>query len=198
MRTDSPPDKRKRTQNDPHRATRIADAAIAVVAERGVAGLTHRAVAARAGVPLGSTTYYFATLDDLLGVALSRAAQRNAARLRAWEADLGADVDLPAALADLMVRALTDERPQTLAEYELYVAALHRPSLREASAAWDAALTEVFISRTDPQRGRLLATAFCGALMQGLLADPPPTRGEAEEIFRPAVNPARKNSRSEG
>jgi TetR/AcrR family transcriptional regulator, regulator of biofilm formation and stress response len=49
---------RKRSANDPERQQRIAEAAIQVVADRGVEGLTHRAVAAGAEVPLGSTTYY--------------------------------------------------------------------------------------------------------------------------------------------
>src|SRR3954454_22150107 len=64
---------------DPHRRDRIARAAITVVAERGIAGLGHRAVAAEADVPLGSTTYHFATLDDLLVAALR---QSNEAFLR--------------------------------------------------------------------------------------------------------------------
>ena len=36
----------------------------------GLAGLTHRAVADEAGVPLGSTTYYFADRNDLLVAAM--------------------------------------------------------------------------------------------------------------------------------
>jgi DNA-binding transcriptional regulator YbjK len=159
-----------------------------VVAERGVEGLTHRAVAAFAGVPLGSTTYHFASLDDLLGVALDTAAQDNIRRLRDWEAGLPADADLAAAIADLVIGSLSgEERPRAVVEYELYVAALHRAPLRAASAAWDAALTELFASRTDPVTGRLLAATFCGLVMQALLADPPPERTAVEELFRRAV-----------
>lgn len=175
---------RGRGPTDPERRQRIADAAIAVVAERGVEGVTHRAVAAAAGVPLGSTTYHFATLDDLLGEALRTAAQHNIARLRAWERDLPAGADLAAALADLCVRGLEEERAQTVVEYELYVAALHRPSLRRASQSWDDALVELFASRTDRVTGELLAAAFCGLVMQALLADPPPSRDRVTAVFR--------------
>jgi TetR/AcrR family transcriptional regulator, regulator of biofilm formation and stress response len=179
--------RRGRGPTDPARREKIANAAIAVVAERGVEGVTHRAVAAAAGVPLGSTTYHFATLDDLLAVALRTAADHNVARLRAWERDLPADADLAAELTDLVVRGLTEERPQTVVEYELYVAALHRPPLRHASNNWDDALVELFASRTDAVTGRLLAAAFCGLLMQALLADPPPTRDEIDALFRRAL-----------
>ncbi|MGH3378139.1 MAG: TetR/AcrR family transcriptional regulator [Actinoallomurus sp.] len=181
--------RRGRGPTDPARREKIANAAIAVVAERGVEGVTHRAVAAAAGVPLGSTTYHFATLDDLLVVALHTAAEHNVVRLRAWERELAPGADLAAALADLVVRGLTEERAQTVVEYELYVAALHRPPLRRASRGWDDALVELFASRTDAVTGELLAATFCGLVMQELLADPPPTRDKVTAVFRRALDP---------
>jgi DNA-binding transcriptional regulator YbjK len=44
----------------------ILDAALRVIAEGGVDAVTHRRVASEAAVPLGSTTYYFASREDLL------------------------------------------------------------------------------------------------------------------------------------
>ncbi|MFI5606466.1 TetR/AcrR family transcriptional regulator [Amycolatopsis sp. NPDC051903] len=177
-----------RGPNDPERRTRIAKAAIQVVAERGIDGLTHRAVAAAAGVPLGSTTYHFATLDDLLEVALHEAAANNVRELREWEQQLDPGADFVAALADLVMGYLNELYPHTVVEYDLYVAALHRPRLRPASAAWDDALIGLFGSRTDPLTGRLLAGLFCGLLMQAALADPPPARPEIEALFRRAID----------
>jgi DNA-binding transcriptional regulator YbjK len=63
-----------RGPTDPTHRDRIADAALAIVLEQGVAAVSHRAVADRAGVPLGSTTYHFKSLDDLLVTARTRAA----------------------------------------------------------------------------------------------------------------------------
>lgn len=176
-----------RGPTDHARRERIAQAAIAVVAERGVEGVTHRAIAAAAGVPLGSTTYHFATLDDLLAVALRAAAEANIQRLLEWEKDLPHDADLAAALTDLLMRGLTEVRPQTVVGYELYVAALHRPQLRPASTAWDDALAELFASRTDLVTGRMLAAIFCGLQLHALLTEPLPTREDIEAIFRRAV-----------
>ena len=184
MATNEVTGRRVRGPTDHSRRERIAEAAIAVVAERGVEGLTHRAVAAAAGVPLGSTTYHFATLDELLAVALRAAAEANVERMRDWARTLPPGADLPAAIADLVMLGLTEERPQTVVGYELYVAALHRPSLRPASIAWDDALAEIFASRTDLATGRLLAATFCGLELQLLLRDPPPDREEIEATFR--------------
>lgn len=47
----------------------IADGAISVLAQSGVAGLTHRAVAKAANVSLASTTYHYATKGDILAEA---------------------------------------------------------------------------------------------------------------------------------
>lgn len=47
-------------------AEQIASAAADVMAERGLAGLTHRAVAAKAGVTLGTVSYNFRSSTDLL------------------------------------------------------------------------------------------------------------------------------------
>lgn len=54
----------------------IVEAAAALVIESGPATLTHRTIAQRADVPLAATTYYFASLDDLVGAAGTRLAER--------------------------------------------------------------------------------------------------------------------------
>lgn len=54
----------------------------------GLHTITHRAVAAHAGVPLGSTTYYFRDLDDLLLAAVDAALEQSRQRIAAWDAAL--------------------------------------------------------------------------------------------------------------
>ncbi|WP_438387320.1 TetR/AcrR family transcriptional regulator [Actinopolyspora saharensis] len=175
------------SRKDPGRRERIARAAITVVAERGIERLTHRAVAAAAEVPLGSTTYHFATLDDLLAVALRQAAQDNVAELREYADRMDSGGDLAAVLTDLVLRYLGPERKRTVVEHELYVAALHRPALRSASTEWDAALRDLFTAYTDEVTGKMLAAVFCGLLWQGIVREPVPDRDEIEMIFRRAL-----------
>ena len=56
--------------------SRILDPAIEVIAEHGVAGTTHRLIAAAADVPLGSLTYHFTSLEDLRAQAFPRHGER--------------------------------------------------------------------------------------------------------------------------
>ena len=51
-------------------ALNLALAAVAVVQAKGLLGLTHRAVAAHAGVTVGAVTHYFRTAEDLVAGAI--------------------------------------------------------------------------------------------------------------------------------
>jgi len=71
--TTGQPSRRRRTRrHDPGRRDRLIDAALTIIAERGVTGTTHREIARAADVPLGSMTYHFASLDEILVEAFTR------------------------------------------------------------------------------------------------------------------------------
>ncbi|MFF9482455.1 TetR/AcrR family transcriptional regulator [Streptomyces sp. NPDC014733] len=161
-------------RHDPERRQRIIDAAIGVVAARGIAGLSHRAVAAAADVPLGSTTYHFATLDDLLVAALE---QVNAG----WLADFGRwvdglDGDAPAAddVLRLVADTLAGDRARVTLEYELYLAALRHPRLRPLAADCLDEMARVLARRTgDLPTARALVAFADGLMLQHLLTGRP-------------------------
>ncbi|CAN5506632.1 hypothetical protein BH10PSE3_BH10PSE3_05430 [soil metagenome] len=54
----------------PPAAMRIAEAAAEVVEAQGLGGLTHRAVATRAGVTTGAVTHHFRSIEDLVAGAI--------------------------------------------------------------------------------------------------------------------------------
>ena len=61
------------------RTRQVGDAAIAVLADHGARGLTHRAVDQAAGLPPGTTSNYARTREALLTLALTRIAELDAA-----------------------------------------------------------------------------------------------------------------------
>lgn len=61
----------KRSPNDPGRRARIIESALEVIARRGVHNTTHRAIAVEAEVPLGSMTYYFRNLTEIIELAFT-------------------------------------------------------------------------------------------------------------------------------
>jgi DNA-binding transcriptional regulator YbjK len=110
------------------RRAAIADAAIRLVADRGLKGLTHRAVDAEAGLPPGSTSYYLRTRDALLTACVNRMVERDRVPLSATPTGL--------ALDELLVRMVlglaSDRRDELVARYELSLEAIRRPALRQA------------------------------------------------------------------
>ncbi|MFJ3923541.1 TetR/AcrR family transcriptional regulator [Streptomyces sp. NPDC090022] len=168
---------------DPDRRRRIIDAAIRVVGAKGIAGLSHRTVAAEADVPLGSTTYHFTTLDELLVAALRQANAAFAETVAASPALADAAGDLAGALARLLGEVFEADRGRVELEYELYLAALRRPALRPVAAEWCEAVVLALAGRTDPVTARALVAVMDGICLQVLLTDAPYDEAYAREIL---------------
>ncbi|MFD3947863.1 TetR/AcrR family transcriptional regulator [Streptomyces sp. NPDC058579] len=165
-------------RHDPERRQRIVDAALRVVGARGIAGLSHRTVAAEADVPLGSTTYHFASLDELLVAALRQANEGFGGQLRERAELPEMAAGLPSALARLMGEWIGGDRTGVELEYELYLAALRRPALRPVAAEWTEAVTEALSRHTDLVTARALVALMDGICLQVLL-----TGAEYDEAY---------------
>ncbi|HEX5569140.1 MAG TPA: TetR/AcrR family transcriptional regulator [Streptomyces sp.] len=163
-----------RTPRAAHRAELIADTAIDLLVERGMRGLTHRAVDEAAGLPQGSTSNHARTREALLETAVRRLAVR--------EADVLAPKEMPGpgtgpdglaeAMALALHRYLTRHRRLAIARYELALEATRRPSLR---AVYDRTGTGVFreplvatmaaAGSAEPERHALSLIAWCDGVM---------------------------------
>lgn len=160
-------------RRDPEaRRQQIITAAVRAIADVGVGNVTHRQIAALAGVPLGSTTYYFPTLDDLVAAALREAVEFARAGLEAWADELLVSRDLPGTFVDLASRYLAD-REQALLEYEMCLAAARTPELRPAAQLWIDGLRGLCARFAGPERGLALAALIDGYMMQALVTDGP-------------------------
>lgn len=160
-------------RRDPEaRRQQIITAAVRAIAEVGVGNVTHRRIAALAGVPLGSTTYYFPTLEDLVAAALREATEYSRAGLETWAEELTVSRDLPATFVDLARRYLAD-REQALLEYEVCLAAARAPELRPAAQLWIDGLRGICARFAGPERGFALAALLDGFLLQALIAEGP-------------------------
>lgn len=168
---------------DRERPLRIALAALEVVADKGVEGLTHRAVAAWADIPLGSTTYHFATLDDLLAAAIVEAKKATDNELREWAHNLAADNNLARSVTDYVMHALTNHWGRLVVEHELYMATLRRPHLRSLSREWDQAFPATLSKHTDAVTAQLVALVVDGIFVKAVIHGMP-SRDEVEDLMR--------------
>jgi AcrR family transcriptional regulator len=127
----------------------LLNAALDLFVEGGSRAVTHRAVASAAGLPAATTTYYFATIEELLREALNH-------HIDGWLATMESLVDVD---VEGMLGLITQDssvqfagrifaaRPATTATRELAVilGAARDPQLREAAVTALTTATDVLV-----------------------------------------------------
>ncbi|WP_149204334.1 TetR/AcrR family transcriptional regulator [Actinotalea subterranea] len=158
-----PPGSRLGRRNDPERRDRIIDACLDLVSRSGVAGTSHRKVAAAAGVPLGAMTYYFDGMDDLLKAAFTRFATMISDRFeRRMAAATDPELARQAVVAIILEDVFGDDRELVLS-HELYTLAAREPAFRSITTAWMGRSRAALERHFDPETARML-----DALIEGL------------------------------
>ena len=171
--------------SDSRRAA-IAETSIAIVAERGVRALTHRAVDSAAGLPPGSTSYYAKTRSALLALIVDTLAGRSLADAEGTGRELTPraeplTVDALAEMLGILVTALADRRDDMRARYALLLelddplllsklttdSEVHRLSLRVTTEALELA----GIDATQTRVREVLALADALVFQQVALPD---------------------------
>ncbi|MEV0828202.1 TetR/AcrR family transcriptional regulator [Nonomuraea rubra] len=173
------------------RSDLVADTAITLLAERGMRGLTHRAVDEAADLPPGSTSNLARTRAALLELTLSRLTELETLALAGAYGSGPDEPDLPARMAQALHVQLTDRR-RTLARYELALEATRRPELRriydEAGRRFrDPAVAMLAaLGSTDPVRHARTLVAFADGLLFDAIAGAGsvPTPEELEAALR--------------
>ncbi|MFE6389670.1 TetR/AcrR family transcriptional regulator [Nocardiopsis dassonvillei] len=160
-----------RSPRDPEARRRaLVRAAAELILESG--DLTHRQVAARAKVPLGSTTYYFASLGDLRAAALEQLADEINDELAVIAQQVAeADGD-PRVLAGLL-HAYLSNTDQVRADAALYSNAAQDPALRHLALRWFDGFVQMASAWTDPVTAHNIGVYIDGVTLHATLADEP-------------------------
>ncbi|MBO4239595.1 TetR/AcrR family transcriptional regulator [Pseudonocardia alni] len=167
----------------------LLDAAIEIICTRGVTAVTQRAVAARAGTSLASTTYHFRTADDLLVAAFEATSSRTIADMRRTAreaAERGAGI-VDAAMA-VVARAPYGDRLPPDGVVQLTLSAVHNPRLRPIAEAFVEELAALFVPlTTTPDTARTLARSLSGLILhemaRGADAPTPTMRADVTRLF---------------
>jgi len=167
---------------DPQRRGRILEVALDVIAEHGVAGTTHRRVAAAANVPLGSMTYHFTGMDDLLFAAFERLAV-STAELYRTRLEAAKDVaQARAAVVDLICDG-TWTSPRNMAlTFELYAYSIRNPRLRSVWRGWMAGSRAALERHFTPETARVLDAAIEGITIHNSVEPESISRADVERI----------------
>jgi TetR/AcrR family transcriptional regulator, regulator of biofilm formation and stress response len=182
-------------QKGERRREEILRATLRVIGAHGADAVTHRAVAAEAGVPLSATTYYFASKDELLEQTLLMAAREETERIERLVLDLAPQdlsaSDWAAAVAAMIARDVRDEPDRHVALFELGLEATRTELLRGELQRWQEAhirLAELgcrAVGSEEPELdARLVVAALTGLMLEQLASG----RDDfEEEVMRPSL-----------
>ncbi len=129
-------------------------AALAVATDYGVKGVTHRRVAAEAGVALGSASYHYETIDDLMFEAFSWWTQTRTAVFTPAFTAAETDDDVVAAVLNLLsvMHGSADGR---ILLFEIYAQTVREPAYFKLVEEWSrtarANLERLYTARTAQQ-----------------------------------------------
>lgn len=195
MYTTAPVPATKRRRDTNERRLLLLDTTLRLIADGGTDAVSHRAVAELAEVPLGSTTYWFASRQEMLREALEHFAQVEIETLRdRLSGVLGKRLSrrrLVVQFSAHLLAQLGEARWRTVAQYALLQEAARDPELervcRAWTAAWEQALTEVFTSlraRAPKQEARTFLAMLDGLLINELAT---PSDDVEHTVIRPAL-----------
>ncbi|MGW7574875.1 TetR/AcrR family transcriptional regulator [Streptomyces sp. NPDC054765] len=180
---------RRTRRHDPGRKTHILDATLDVIADHGVAGTTHRHIAARAGVPLGSITYHFASLTDLQTQAFARHVELQSAVFENLFQGVETHEQFVEVLVDLVHGGPARHRSAVLG-FELHLAALRNPGLRALTQEWTEDSRTVLARFTGPDSAARLDALLEGMIMHALLTTAPESRERTRDAIDQTLGPA--------
>lgn len=148
-----------------------------VIGTGGLAAVTHRAVAEEAGVPLGSTTYYFRDREDLLGQTMAHAveveAQRMAEAVDAADAEPSVERSVTLLTAIFLDKSVADPL-YDLALFEMFLEATRNPAVRAQTRAWSELIAQIvdrLLPATVPEVPRPVVVQVVAALIDGLMLE---------------------------
>jgi DNA-binding transcriptional regulator YbjK len=129
-------DKRERASRAKGEHTRelILKAASEIIRNEGLHACTQRAVAAELDISPGTVTWHFRILDDMHDAVVRMAIDSFKAQTLKWFIET-ASAAPEVQLAEFLFWTL-QQHTRLLREYELFVAAVSRPRLRESAMQW--------------------------------------------------------------
>lgn len=186
--TSRPPGSRAGAKNDPLRRQRIIDATARLIAERGIDAVTFRGVAAAAGIPLGSTTYYFESKDELLLATIRYLRAQSTEQFQSVLDRQIPELGLARGVAALLAEVTGPWRDTLLIGYGAYLSMLGQEQLRDEVVHWQQESQELMRRYADPETARVLFYLIEGMLGEAVFGGRSFDIEDAEPVLRRALN----------
>lgn len=145
--------------------TAVLESALAITAQYGMRGVTHRKVAQQAGVSLGVTSYHFDSVDSLLLEAFRMWVDRVSSRWDERFQSIKTDDDLIEAAVSV-IHALHSDAQDAILLFELYAQSVRDESYRKLASEWSTSTRETIANFRDPETALRIEAAWEGIGVQ--------------------------------
>jgi AcrR family transcriptional regulator len=151
---------------------RISAAAVDLLSELGIAGITHRLVAERASVPLAATTYHFATKSDIVASASNLVLDRFKKIFSAVADECRSETPRSISTKQLVVRTLqrvaAEDGVAVLALFEILLESVRHP---ESFKFAEQLIKEIglLLSAAQSSSASIVSVASATDILMGLL-----------------------------
>lgn len=166
-----------RRANDPQRRDKIVLATLEAVITHGIHAVTHRKIAQIAQVPLGSMTYYFSGIDELLMEAFSRFTETMSRQYQAFFDDVSDARGACDAITDMIYSSQVTTPDNMELMYQLYAFASRKPALKTVMQNWMQRSQHTLEQWFEPVTARAL-DAFLEGMTLHFVTDKTPLRRE--------------------
>lgn len=149
---------------DPDRRNRLIEVTLEVIAEFGVSHTTHRRVAEAADVPLGSMTYHFKSIEELITLAFIRLSTEITEQylLYSERANNGGE------LIDVITELLCDDswfsRKRAVLMFELYAYSARSSAVKDILSDWTTKSIQLLERYFTQETAKLLDSVIGGII----------------------------------
>lgn len=166
-----------RRANDPQRREKIVQATLKAVITHGIHAVTHRKIATIAQVPLGSMTYYFSGIDELLMEAFGRFTDTMSLQYQAFFVGVTNAPQACDAITEMIYSSQVTTPDNMEVMYQLYAFASRKPALKTVMQNWMLRSQQTLEQWFDPVTARAL-DAFIEGMTLHFVTDKKPLQRE--------------------
>lgn len=165
----------------------LLEAALRVVAKEGVRGVTHRKVAAEAGVSLSATSYHLSSIESLIHESFIRFVDSMLERLtpRLLKSDT------PDEMADALIFSLDtilEDQDNVILMYELYAQGARDPEYRKLINRWSDVVRKAIEMNFPPPEAALSDMMLEGLVFECFLNPGSLNNDVIRGIFKATIN----------
>lgn len=143
---------------------KVLEATLNSIVTEGVGGLTLRDVANKAGVSLGSVSYYFTDKDGLISAAFQQFTRESADEFAAFYRGVRTLPEARRATTEMLVQSAAN-RSLLILSSELYALSLRRPRHRIILTSWTHQCRQVMRHYFDEETTNILDALYQGMLL---------------------------------